>query len=97
MSSNTTWETFKVEGEQLLDKMKELFHEGNVRRIVIKQGERTVIEIPLTVGAVTALLVPWLAAVGALAAYLTDCTIEVERTDQDPPKAEPKAESTSAA
>ena len=91
MSSNTTWETFKVEGEQLLDKMKELLHEGNIRRIVIKQGERTVIEIPLTVGAVAALLVPWLAAIGALAAYVTDCTIEVERTDQEPPKTETQA------
>jgi predicted methyltransferase len=68
--------------------MKELLHEGNIRRIVIKQGERTVIEIPLTVGAVTALIAPWLAAVGALAAYVSDCTIDVERTDQEPPKAE---------
>jgi Domain of unknown function (DUF4342) len=85
MASNTSWESFKVEGGQLLDKMKELIHEGNVRRIIIKQGDRTVVEFPLTIGAVGVLVAPWLAAVGALAALLTDCTIEVERTDEDEP------------
>jgi hypothetical protein len=83
MSSNPTWESFKVESDQVLEKMKELLHEGNVRRIVIKQGDRVVVEIPLTVGAIGALIAPWLAAAGALAAYLTDCTIDVERTDEE--------------
>ena len=55
-------------------------HEGNVRRIVIKQDGRTIAEFPLTVGVVGAVLAPLLAAVGALAAVLTECTIEVERT-----------------
>ena len=63
-----TWETFKVTGDDLLRRVKEILHEGNVRRVVIKQGTRTVVEFPVTVG-----------VVGALAALLTECTIEVER------------------
>ena len=74
-------QAFQVHGGQILDKVKELIHEGNVRRMVIKQGDHTVFELPLTVGAIGALLAPWLAAVGALAAFVTDCTIEVERTE----------------
>lgn len=88
MSQRTKMETIKVEGGQLLDQVKQLIHEGNVRRISIKQGERTVIEIPLTIGIAATLLVPPLAAVGALAALLTDCTIEVEREDDDAPVAD---------
>lgn len=78
MEESQTRQVFQVHGGQLLDKVKELIHEGNVRRIVIKQGDHTVLELPLTVGAVGALIAPWLAAVGALAALVTDCTIEVE-------------------
>src|SRR3712207_4764972 len=74
-------ETIKAEGGQLLDQVKQLIHEGNVRRIVIKQGADTVVEFPLTVGVVGAVLAPALAAVGAVAALVTDCTIEVERAD----------------
>jgi hypothetical protein len=74
-----TWETFKVTGDDLLRRVKEILHEGNVRRIVIKQGARTVVEFPVTIGVVGALAAPSLAAVGALAALLTECTIEVER------------------
>ena len=74
-----TWESFKVTGDDLLRRVKEILHEGNVRRIVIKQGARTVVEFPVTVGVVGALAAPSLAAVGALAALLTECTIEVER------------------
>ncbi|OGG71240.1 hypothetical protein A3F27_00035 [Candidatus Kaiserbacteria bacterium RIFCSPHIGHO2_12_FULL_53_13] len=73
-------EEFRVDGEQLLAKVKELIHEGNIRRITIKneKGE-TVIEIPLTLGAIGALLVPTLAAVGAIAALVTKCSIIVEK------------------
>jgi uncharacterized protein DUF4342 len=74
-----SWESFKVKGDDLLRRVKELLHEGNVRRIVIKQGARTVVEFPVTIGVVGALAAPSLAAVGALAALLTECTIEVER------------------
>lgn len=73
-------ESFKVTGAQLIDKMKKLVHEGNVRRVIIKQDERTIVEFPLTVGVVGAMLAPVLAAVGAVAALVTECTIEVERT-----------------
>ncbi len=79
MQERTWWETIKVEGSELLDKVKELIHEGNVRRVRIKQEERTVAEFPLTVGVVGTVLAPVLAAVGALAALLTHCSIEVER------------------
>jgi hypothetical protein len=81
MAERTYKESFKVAGNQLLDAVKKLVHEGNVRRVTVKQGTRTVAEFPLTVGVVGAVLAPMLAAVGALAAVLNDCTIEVERTE----------------
>ena len=78
------FEEFQVKGEEMLAKVKELVHEGNVRRIVIDNEEgRTLIEIPVTVGVVGALLLPVLAAVGAIAAVVTNCTIRVERRDGD--------------
>jgi Domain of unknown function (DUF4342) len=76
----TWWESIKVEGGDLLEKVRSLVHEGNVRRIVIRQADRSVAEFPLTVGVVGAVAAPILAAVGALAALLTNCTIEVQRT-----------------
>lgn len=82
MTDKISKETFKVQGGQILDKVKELIHEGNVRRVVIKQGDRVVVEFPVTVGAVGVLLAPWLAAAGALAAFLTDCSVEVERIEE---------------
>jgi hypothetical protein len=73
-------EEFKVSGEELLGKIKELVHEGNVRRVVIKNKEgATFMEIPLTIGVVGALLVPTLAAVGALAALVAEATVVVEK------------------
>ena len=80
--SEMWWESIKVQGNQLVGKVKELIEEGNVRRIVIKQGERTIAEFPLTVGVVGAVAAPMLAAVGAIAALVTDCKIEVERSDK---------------
>jgi hypothetical protein len=84
VEQKTQFETFKAQGGQIVDKVKEVIHEGNVRRIVIKQDEHTVVEFPLTVGVIGAVLAPTLAAVGAAAALLTNCTIEVERTDTTP-------------
>ena len=84
MSEQTNMETIKVEGGQLIDQIKRLVHEGNVRRIIVKQDERTVAEFPLTVGVIGVVLAPVLAAVGALAALLTECTIEVERFETVP-------------
>jgi hypothetical protein len=72
-------ESVQVKGSELIDRVKTLIHEGNVRRVVIKQGEDTIVEFPLTLGVVGAVLVPILAAAGAIAALVTDCTIEVER------------------
>jgi len=75
-------EEFRVTGEEVLAKVKELVHEGNVRRIAIRneKGE-TVVEFPLTVGVVGVLLLPMWAAIGAVAALLARCTIVVERVD----------------
>ena len=84
MTEETTHtETFEVTGDDLVAKVKEIVHEGNVRRIIIKneEGER-LIEIPLTVGVVGALFLPALAAVGAVAALVAKCTIEVERVTE---------------
>jgi hypothetical protein len=77
--ADTFKESFKVATDQLVEAVRKLLHEGNVRRIIIKQGNRSVAEFPLTVGVIGAVLAPVLAAVGALAAVLTDCTVEVER------------------
>ena len=77
-------ERYKVAGEKLLSKVRELLQEGNIRRISIKNDEdRTLIEIPLTIGVVGAALFPVWAAVGAIAALVTDCSIEVEREAPD--------------
>ena len=77
-SSNT--EEFKVDGEDLLKKVKSLIAEGNIRRIIIRNKDgRSIVELPLTVGVVGAVLAPPLAAVGAIAALVTECTIVVER------------------
>jgi hypothetical protein len=86
------FETFKAQGGQVVDKVKELIHEGNVRRIVIKQDEHTVIEFPLTIGVIGAVVAPALAAIGAAAALITSCTIEVERADTTPEMPAPEAE-----
>jgi DNA-binding Lrp family transcriptional regulator len=72
-------EEFKLSGSELLDKVKELLHEGNIRRIVIKQDGQTVMELPLTVAAVGVVLAPVLAAVGAFAALVSNCSIVVEK------------------
>ena len=78
-----TTEEFRVEGEKLIAKIKELFHEGNIRRIIIKDKEgKTIMEIPMTLGVVGALLAPQLAAIGAIAALITEATIVVEKSDK---------------
>ncbi len=77
-------EEFKVEGEALIDKIKELIHEGNIRRVIMQdQNGRTLLDIPLTVSVIGALVAPHLAAIGALAALVTKATIVVEIVDQD--------------
>ena len=80
-------EKFTVTGSQVLEKVKQLIREGNVRRVRLLHDDRTIIEIPLSVGApaavITIMAAPLLAAVGAFAALVTECTIEVEKIDND--------------
>ena len=79
-TKQSTNEQFKVYGHELLTKIKELIKEGNVRRIIIKnEKNKVMLEIPVTFAVVGAFFAPVLAAVGALAALMTKCTIEVER------------------
>ncbi len=74
-------EEFKVSGEDLLKKVKELLKEGNVRKVTIKDKDgKAILSFPLTLGVVGAVLAPMLAAVGAVAALVTECTISVERS-----------------
>ena len=80
----TRTEEFKVEGGKVLDMIKDLIHQGNIRRIILKnEGGKTLIEIPLTLGLVGAALLPVFAAVGALAAVVTRMVIVVEKADAD--------------
>jgi len=75
-------ETFTVKGEQVLKKIKELIEEGNVKKITIHdKDQKEIMSFPLTIGVVGAVLVPVLAAVGALAALIGECSISVERND----------------
>jgi len=75
-------EEFRVEGEKLIAKIKELLHEGNIRRIIIKDKDgKTVMEIPMTLGVVGVLIAPQLAAIGAIAALITEATIVVEKSE----------------
>lgn len=82
---NRWTEDFKVKGDALLSKVKEVVHQGNVRRIIIKDGEgKTLIEVPLTVGVVGVLVAPVAAAIGAIAALAADYSIQVEREGGEP-------------
>ncbi len=75
---------FKVKGEDLIKKIKELIHEGNIRRLIIKdEADRVFMEIPLTVGIVGTALIPVWAALGALAALVANFTIEVVKKDEE--------------
>lgn len=79
MTDRTCWESVKAEGGAVLDKLKEIVREGNVRRVRVRQGERTIAEFPLTAGVVGAVFAPALAAIGALVALANDCSIEIQR------------------
>jgi len=82
----TANEKFTVSGDKLVEKIKQLIHEGNIRRVRLLHEGRTVIEIPLSIGApaaaVTIMVAPVLAALGAFAALVTECTIEVEKIEE---------------
>ena len=80
-----TTEKIKVKGNQVIDKVKQLIREGNIRKVRIVHEERTILEIPLSIGAsaaaITIMAAPLLAALGAFTALVTECTIEVEKGD----------------
>jgi hypothetical protein len=81
--SDQTIEEIKVSGEQLLAKIRELIRQGNIRRITITEKDgKVLMSFPLTIGVVGALLAPTLAAIGAIAALVTECTVKVEREVQ---------------
>lgn len=79
MSEKTVWESVKAEGGAMLDRLRELLREGNIRRVRVRQGERVIAEFPLTAGVVGAVFAPALAAIAAIIALAKDCSIEVER------------------
>ncbi len=85
-----TEEKFTVSGSEVVEKVKQIIHEGNVRRVRILHQGRVVLEIPLSIGAPAAAIAimtaPVLAALGAFAALVTECTIEVEKIDETPKK-----------
>jgi len=85
---NSRYEEFEVAGENLLAKVRELLHEGNVRRVILKREDgTTILEVPVTAGlagiVLTAALAPALVAIGAIAAVVTRVTVAVEREDED--------------
>lgn len=75
-------EEFSVSADNLIEKVKELLHEGNVTRIIIKNEKgKVLLEIPVTIGVVGVIIAPWLAALGVIAALVTNCNIIVERRE----------------
>jgi repressor of nif and glnA expression len=81
-NQHSNQESFNVKGDDILSKIKEIIKEGNVRKVIIKnENEETIMEFPLTIGAIGVVLAPVFAAVGAIAALATDCTIVVEKKE----------------
>jgi hypothetical protein len=79
MTDKTCWESVKAEGGAILDKLKDLVHEGNIRRVRVRQGDRTIAEFPLTAGVVGVVFAPVVAAIATIIALAKDCAIDVER------------------
>jgi hypothetical protein len=77
------WEKLEGTTNEVLEQLKTLIDEGNVRRVVVRQKGRTIAEFPLTAGVIGAVIAPVAAAIGALTALLADCTIEVEKSAPD--------------
>ena len=91
MAETTFWEAVKGDAQTIVDKVKAIVHEGNVRRIIVQHEGRTVAEFPLTAGVVGAVLAPALAAIAAIVAMLKDCTLQVERVQKPDDVRRPKA------
>ncbi len=80
-------ESFKVSGDEILTKIKEIIKEGNARRIIIKnEKDETIMEFPMTIGAIGVVLAPLFAAIGTIAALATNCTIIVEKKSNEEEK-----------
>ena len=82
MTNSNGRESFKVNIGELAEKLTQLVHEGNVRKVIVKRGDETIAEFPLTAGVVGAVLAPPLAAIGAIAALVAECSIEIERSSE---------------
>jgi hypothetical protein len=98
MATRTWWESIEATGNRVADTVKDVVAEGNIRRIRVRQRDRVVAEFPLTVGVVGAVFAQVLAAIGAITALVTDCTLEVEREEKAEdkgPKPEPPAQAVS--
>jgi hypothetical protein len=80
----TFWQKLEGTTEQVLAQLKRLIEEGNIRRVVVKQKGKTIAEFPLTAGVIGAVIAPVAAAIGALTALITECSIEVEKTVTEP-------------
>ena len=91
----TFWQKLEGTTESILNQLKRLIDEGNIRRVVVKQRGRTVAEFPLTAGVIGAVIAPVAAAIGALSALLAECTIEVEKTGVEKPEAADPVDTTS--
>ena len=83
-TKKTWWESVEAKSENVVERVKQIVHEGNVRRVVVKQQGKTIAEFPLTAGVIGAVIAPVAAAIGALSALVADCTIEVEKTVGEP-------------
>ena len=90
MADNTMWQTIRTESENVIDRLRELIHKGNIRRVIVEHQGRTVAEFPLTAGVVGSLLAPPLAAIGAIYALAKDCTIQVELVEKTETTSEPR-------
>ncbi len=82
MTTESTREGFDLSVSNLEEKLKELLHEGNIRRLIVKKDDQVLAEFPLTAVVIGAVVAPVVAAVGAIAAIVTDCKVEIERIDQ---------------
>lgn len=82
-TKKTSKEVYSVSSDDLVKKVKELIHEGNITKIIVKnEKDETLLEIPVTVGLIGAILAPWMAALGVIAAMVTRCKIVVERKEE---------------
>ncbi len=83
MAEKSAWETVRLQGEQIVDEARRIIHEGNVRRVVVRQKGEVVAEFPLTVGVVASVIAPVLAAIAAFVGFLADCSVDLERRKPD--------------